>query len=126
MKDRSGFVPKKRDVPLVLALLLLALGLFAVQKFFFPDQPGNLAVITLEGEKILSLDLSKEPDRVFSLQEDYGVPVSFEIQNQRIRFVLVDCPDHICEGEGFLSLVGQTAICMPNRVALTIREKHEK
>lgn len=46
--------------------------------------------------------------------------MSFEVKEGAIRFVDVDCPDHICEDEGFVSLEGQTAVCMPNRVALSI------
>ena len=46
--------------------------------------------------------------------------VHFEIQNHQIRFVNVECPDHLCEKFGFLSHPRETAVCMPNRVSVTI------
>ena len=64
--------------------------------------------------------LMEEKDRIFSLEEDYGVPVSFQIENHKIRFVQVTCPDHICENAGLLSMEGQSAVCMPNRTSLSI------
>ena len=40
--------------------------------------------------------------------------------DHKIRFVNVTCPDHLCEGFGFISLPTQTAVCMPNRVSVLI------
>ena len=106
------------------SLILLAVFLLAAAAWLFwratASSGQNLAVITLDGAEIRRIDLETEPDGVFSLQQEYGVPVSFEVKEGAIRFVDVDCPDHICEDEGFVSLEGQTAVCMPNRVALSI------
>ena len=31
-----------------------------------------------------------------------------------------DCPDHVCENTGRVRYVGQTIICLPNHLAITI------
>ena len=118
MESRE-FSLKKRDLLILLAVFLLAAAAWLFWRATASSEQ-NLAVITLDGAEIRRIDLETEPDGVFSLQQEYGVPVSFEVKEGAIRFVDVDCPDHICEDEGFVSLEGQTAVCMPNRVALSI------
>lgn len=117
--ENRDFSLKKRDLLILLAVFLLAAAAWLFWRATASSEQ-NLAVITLDGAEIRRIDLETEPDGVFSLQQEYGVPVSFEVKEGAIRFVNVDCPDHICEDEGFVSLEGQTAVCMPNRVALSI------
>ncbi|MBQ3588282.1 MAG: NusG domain II-containing protein, partial [Oscillospiraceae bacterium] len=38
----------------------------------------------------------------------------------RIRFIESICPDHLCEGYGFISYEDETAICMPAGVAVLV------
>ena len=43
-----------------------------------------------------------------------------QIKDGAARFVDSPCPDHICEGFGWLSNEDQTATCLPARAVLTI------
>ena len=117
--ENRDFSLKKRDLLILLAVFLLAAAAWLFWRATASSEQ-NLAVITLDGAEIRRIDLQKEPDGRFSLQEQYGVPVSFEVKDGAIRFVDVDCPDHICENTGWVSLEGQTAVCMPNRTALSV------
>lgn len=121
MKKRGSFALQKRDWAVIGALLLLAAGCWLFYWFTYrPPQEQNLAVIMIDGKEVMRLNLLEETDRIFSLEEDYGIPVSFQIEDHRIRFVQVTCPDHICENAGYLSMEGQSAVCMPNRTSLSI------
>ena len=121
MKKRGSFALQKRDWVVIGALLLLAAGCWLFYRFpYRPPQEQNLAVIMIDGKEVMRLNLLEETDRIFSLEEDYGIPVSFQIEDHRIRFVQVTCPDHICENAGYLSMEGQSAVCMPNRTSLSI------
>ncbi|MDD3193949.1 MAG: NusG domain II-containing protein [Oscillospiraceae bacterium] len=121
MEKKQGFSLKKKDWIIIGGLLLLAGCCWLFYHFTYqPPQGQNLAVISVDGQEVLRLNLLEELDRTFSLEQDYGVPVSFQIQDHRIRFVDVTCPDHICENAGFLSMEGQSAVCMPNRTSLSI------
>ena len=121
MKKRGSFALQKRDWVVIGALLLLAAGCWLFYRFTYrPPQEQNLAVIMIDGKEVMRLNLLEETDRIFSLEEDYGIPVSFQIEDHRIRFVQVTCPDHICENAGYLSMEGQSAVCMPNRTSLSI------
>ena len=121
MKKRGSFALQKRDWVVIGALLLLAAGCWLFYRFTYrPPQEQNLAVIMIDGKEVMRLNLLEETDRIFSLEEDYGIPVSFQIEDHRIRFVQVTCPDHICENAGYLSMEGQSAVCMPTRTSLSI------
>ena len=121
MKKRGSFALQKRDWVVIGAPLLLAAGCWLFYRFTYrPPQEQNLAVIMIDGKEVMRLNLLEETDRIFSLEEDYGIPVSFQIEDHRIRFVQVTCPDHICENAGYLSMEGQSAVCMPNRTSLSI------
>ena len=77
------------------------------------------AVLWVDGEPRLALSLSDPPAESISLAA-YGVEGWLEAEPGRIRFARMDCPDKICEKAGWLSEENQTAVCMPNRVSLTL------
>lgn len=45
---------------------------------------------------------------------------TIEIDGKRMRFVNSHCSDHTCERTGWLEKVGDTAVCLPNRVLIKI------
>lgn len=59
-----------------------------------------------------------DEDKTFSLPS--APHVVFEINNGRIAFTESDCPDRICIRTGFISLPGQMAACLPNRLVMVI------
>ena len=60
-------------------------------------------------------------DEVISLAE-YGKEVQLEVKNHRIAFISSDCPDKVCIHNGWLSREGEQAICLPNRVSVTLTD----
>lgn len=121
MEEKRSFALGKKDWIVIGILLLAAAGCWLFYRAAHqPPEQTNLAVIAIDGKEVLRLNLLEEEDRILSLEEVYGVPVSFQIEDRRIRFVNVTCPDHICENAGYLSMEGQTAVCMPNRTSLSI------
>lgn len=108
---------KRSEIFIVLALLLLCLA-----AAFFIYRPGSsehvVAVISVDSEEYLRIDLSKAEDELFSIEDATGKPVSFEVKDGKIRFVDVTCPDHLCEKSGWCYREGDRAVCLPNRTAL--------
>lgn len=97
-------------VAVVLALIFWLMGSRSQKAF---------AIVSIDGKTVLTLDLAAEPDRQIDLAE-YGVPVVLEIREHRISFLSSDCPDHLCMGFGWIDHEPQSAVCMPNRVAVVI------
>lgn len=108
----------------VLALILAACA--AAGLYLYRPRDGRaVAVISVDGTEIRRVELAAAEDGVFSIQEETGKPVSFEIRDGAIRFINVTCPDHVCEKAGWCSAPGQRAVCMPNRTALICYEAGE-
>lgn len=95
--------------------VVLALGFWLIGN----RSQTAFAVVSLNGETILTLDLAAEPDQQIDLSE-YGVSVVLEIRNHQISFRSSDCPDQLCMGFGWIDHEPQSAVCMPNRVAVVI------
>ena len=65
------------------------------------------------------LDIPLDKDETYSVDTGYYT-VHIEVKDGRARFIESPCPDHICEGFGWLSAEDQTATCLPARAVLTI------
>ena len=74
------------------------------------------AEIRVNGRVVQTISL--ETDGIFTLPEHPAI--QFIVSDGGIAFYTSDCPDQICVRNGFLRLAGQTSVCLPNRVMLTI------
>jgi hypothetical protein len=122
MVQRKPLFEERRGLFALLGAALLLAALFAGRRLF--RQPGNRAEVFWNGERVWTFYLKDYTDSVTVSMEQLGfdVPVSFELREHQIRFVKVDCPDKLCEGFGFIGLPTQTAVCMPNRVSVSVVE----
>lgn len=109
------------DRLLILGLLAAALVLFAVFGLLLPGGDRWEAVVSLDGEDILVLDLSGE-DQVLSL-EPWGVAMEVEVRDHAVRVRSSDCPDQICVRQGWLRQSPQSAVCLPNRVSVVVQPR---
>ncbi len=120
-KQSPPKIPSARLVAgvLIVALLAVCAGwIYWRQTAPLPTHP--VAEIWVDGTLYRRIDLSATPDTTFSIAADTGKPVSFQVKDGAIRFVDVTCPNHTCEKTGFVHWDGQTAVCMPNRVSVTV------
>ena len=102
---------------LIAVLIILVVG----STLIFRNRGELFAEVVVQGETVMEIPLNQNENSViWDLQDQYHVPVHLETEHGRIRFVDVDCPDHICENTGWLSLEYQSAVCMPNRTVVTI------
>ena len=59
-----------------------------------------------------TITLPLDKDGTYEISEG-KLPVTLEVSEGRIRFINSRCPDHICEGYGWLSKEHDQAVCMP-------------
>lgn len=121
MEDRK--MAKKKDLLIILALLILAGGIW----FFFQwtnegqVRPGAYGVIHYGQDLIKVVPLYT--DQIFSV--DSNPNVIFKVQEGSIAFSKSDCPDQVCVHTGFIDRSYHFAACLPNLLLLTIREEEE-
>lgn len=105
----------KNDILLILAALILGGGFLIYTEFFRPE--GAEVVVSVDGAERLRLPLSKDNRVVIGEDEKFNTLV---ISAGEAFIEEASCPDHICVKSGRVSLEGQTVVCLPNRVVISI------
>jgi hypothetical protein len=118
---------KKGDLVLAAVLVAAALGAAAAIGVYRNLNAGSekTAVIKYGSHVIKRVDLNKadSPQRI-EISKEYKQVVL--IEKGRIRFEESECPDKICVNTGWLSHMGQTAVCVPNRTIIIIEGEPEE
>lgn len=114
----SGRFPlfRKRDLLVFLvAFLLAAAGFWR----WIPSDDALIAVVEQNGEVVKRVDLERltEPQTLI-LEGEVTVTVQFE--PGQVSITNADCPDQVCVRTGVLTRSGQSAVCLPARVAVRI------
>jgi hypothetical protein len=101
-------------------LSCLALGLAAFVGLTRRAAGGEkYAVIAVDGRVTEEIPLWRA-----TTHSPAGRPgVQIAVRGGMVGFVRSDCPDKICVHSGFLSIPGQSAVCLPNRVVVKVASK---
>ncbi len=107
---------KKADVLLLGAVLLLAGALFALRA----DGKGRLEACVYEsGRLVQQIDLhALEGVETISCANGH---MTLQAEKGQIRVLASDCNSQICVHTGVLQKAGDTAVCIPNQVTVTLR-----
>jgi hypothetical protein len=112
---------KKGDLVLAGAIIIVVIAVFSGMKIMNSYSAGTrrIAVIRQDGKVIKKVDLDKiqSPQHLDVSKDFYEVIL---IENGRIRFEVAHCPDQRCVKTGWLSEMGHTAVCLPNKTMITI------
>mgnify|MGYP007061847577 CR=1 FL=1 len=69
MEKKQSFGLRKKDLAVIGALLLLAVSCWLAYRLSYrPPEKQNLAVIMVDGQEVMRLNLLEEKDRIFSLR----------------------------------------------------------
>ncbi len=113
-EKKPGFVAKYRtDIIVIAALLLLSLGVLLVINLTRVE--GAYAEVTVDGHTVGKYSLAESG--TYSINGGTNI---LTIENGYAYMSDSSCPDHTCENTGRVKHVGQTIICLPNRVTVTI------
>ena len=112
--EKQSFFKKYRiDIIVVSILLLISLGALLVMSLKKED--GAYAEITVDGSTVARYPLSK--GGVYALN---GGTNTLTIKDGKAYMTESNCPDHTCENTGKVKYVGQTIVCLPNKLTITI------
>lgn len=110
----------KFDFILGTALLLTALCLFLV--FRNLEKKGGTVTVK-QGQKIVGeYSLNIDGEYVFSTLDGSNTLI---IMDGKAWVTKSTCKDHICEQTGKISKVGETIICLPNALFITVTDGEE-
>lgn len=117
MAGREFRLFRKRDLLVFLAAVLIAaLGFLS----WIPrGDDAPVAVIEQNGQELRRIDLSRVTETE-EIHLDGEIPVTIQVGPGEIAIAESACPDQICVNTGVLTRPGQSAVCLPARVAVRI------
>ena len=105
----------RNDVLLVAGLLILggvlALFLYATR------QAGGYVSVRVDGELLMELPLDQNTQVVLGEGEHTNTLV---IENGTARVVEASCPDQICVNQGAVRYAGESIVCLPHKLVVTV------
>ena len=103
-----------RDIALILIILALSTVILIVTRS--RREQGAYVVVMVQNEEIarFSLDI----DGTYDIN---GGTNTIEIKDGRVRMLEASCPNHLCIHQGWIRLEGQSIVCLPNKVIVTVR-----
>ncbi|MBE6914312.1 MAG: NusG domain II-containing protein [Ruminococcaceae bacterium] len=112
----------KNDILLIGALLLLALAAWG--GLSLSRKAGGEAVIVVNGETYASLPLKTDAQMVLSPGNGFDAACDHTntviIRDGRVCVVDANCRDHICENRGWIEFDGESIVCLPHRLVVSV------
>lgn len=111
----------KNDILLTAALLLVAAIAFVC--FFLFGKEGDFAVVTVDGKEIARYSLSKDMET--DIISNNGGVNTLVIKNGEAFVSSADCPDKICVSHRKICRDGETIVCLPHRLVVSIEPEKD-
>lgn len=111
---KSVLIKHKIDIIVVASLLLLSLVVMLTVNL--TRKPGAFVEITVDGEVVATYPL--DTDGEYTLN---GGTNKLTIKDGAAYMSYSSCPDHVCENTGKVRHVGQTIVCLPNKLTVTVK-----
>ena len=99
--------------------------LIAVLLFVSALALGIMLLSRSEGERVV-VEINGAQAAVYSLSVDGEYPLNggtniLVIENGEAYLIYADCPDKVCVNTGKIKYEGQTIVCLPNKLSVTVR-----
>lgn len=124
-KERTHGENKKINLIFALVVLALAAALACWGWMQRKDAHSLYAVVLYpkeDGQHQMILPLDE--DRTYDVETCFDT-VHLQVKDGAIAFINSPCPDHNCEGFGWLKEKGTFAMCAPNQTGVFVDEKAE-
>lgn len=112
---------KKQDLILIGGILAAALMIFLGMTLFKGHGEASLyAKIQVDGKEVARLPLSE--DREYSVRLEDGEYNLVIVSDGKVFVSSASCPDGVCVRTGKADSVGDSIICLPHRLVITVEE----
>ncbi|MCR5828805.1 MAG: NusG domain II-containing protein [Lachnospiraceae bacterium] len=109
---------KKQDL-IIYALVLI---LFVCSFFLWgrtTGSTGDIVVISVNGSEKMTLPLNEDTEVL--VNGFLGLTCNVVVQNGTVRISEATCPDKLCARHEPISKDGESIICLPARITVTVR-----
>lgn len=120
MRKRFG----RNDIILISVIVIISAALLLVWKLVYlngQDMNGDACVkVTVDGKVYGTYPLSKD-DTIEIKNVDGDITNTLVIKAGVADVTAADCPDHLCVKQKAISKEGESIICLPNKVVVTVK-----
>ncbi|HHL2029701.1 TPA: NusG domain II-containing protein [Clostridium perfringens] len=115
---------KKWD--LIIIIVLIILSLMPIRLLISSNNSGDLkrVIISVNGEEYESLELKENLDEIIKIEDGLGVN-EICINKGQVYMNYSNCTDKVCMRQGKISKIGESIVCLPNRVFIEIKGDEE-
>lgn len=119
MSKSHQFITK---ADLILIILLFVTGISLTLFIYWPRSSENsILEVRQNGNTLMTLPLDKSTEQ--TITDEDGHQNHFTIQDGTVTMTDANCHDQTCVKTRAISTPGQSIVCLPHRLVLTIKEK---
>lgn len=115
-------IVKKLDIIIIVFLLILSFTPHLIFSNILAKNYSSAYVnIKIAGKVYDNIELSSfKGEKKIVIATDHGNNTVF-INNGSVKIIEADCNDSLCVKQGLISDIGETLICLPNKLILEIK-----
>ncbi len=111
----------KGDKLLIVFVLIMALVSLGFIKRQALSNDNKYISVQVNGQEVKQIIYDKNLiGKTYPIETEYGYNL-IEIGDEKVRVIEASCPDQIDVKQGYISGVGETIVCLPNRFVVEIK-----
>ena len=107
---------RSRKLDIIVIVSLLVVSLIAVLALSLTKKEGESVVVEIDGEYVGTYSLFEDGE--YSLNGGTNVLV---IKEGKAYMSEANCPDKTCVKRGGVKYAGESIVCLPNRISVTVK-----
>ena len=112
-------------VTLLIILSFLPLAIFTYQNKASADDDNLRVIISADGEVVHEMTLKNDHTReTYEYVDEHGHENTVVREGMMVYMADANCTDLLCVQQGEITQVGETIVCLPNRVFVEISADH--
>lgn len=111
----------RNDIILIGVILIVALSLFL--GFKFTQKSGNCVVVNVGGKVVAEYSLKEDLKQEIFTSEGNELENLLVIKDGEAYISSANCPDKICVEHRPISKTGESIVCLPHKLVISIEER---
>ena len=114
MRDKKSC---KRDIVFIAAAAVILLIVFIISRLIY-SRPGDKVRVEYEGRLVGEYALAE--DKSIYIPDEENTKNILNISGGEVYMSEADCPDKLCIKQGRIKNGGESIVCLPNSVVITV------
>lgn len=112
---------KKADF-IIIGVVAVIVSVLAFFLYFVNADSGSVVIVEKDGEVIETLSLEQDAERVYEFDGETNTLV---IEDGKVKITDANCPDGICSQHKSINKSGESIICLPHKLVVTVSNDKE-